>query len=110
MRSAPTLNSWMMPCSSVAMIEKLALVRMAFCSAPVLRGLGGGRVYELRQQGRAEEVTLGIGHRHQEGLHENRAAAMLGAGAFGGNLKPAARAQQAQTQPGQVGRAGPLEH
>src|SRR5688572_4434597 len=36
MRSAPTLNSWMMPFSSVAMIEKLALVRMAFCSAPVL--------------------------------------------------------------------------
>jgi hypothetical protein len=31
MRSAPTLNSWMMPFSSVAMIEKLALVRMAFC-------------------------------------------------------------------------------
>ena len=35
MRSAPTLNSWMMPFSSVAMIEKLALVRMAVCSAPV---------------------------------------------------------------------------
>ena len=30
MRSAPTLNSWMMPFSSVAMIEKLALVRIAF--------------------------------------------------------------------------------
>jgi hypothetical protein len=26
MRSAPTLKSWMMPFSSVAMIEKLALV------------------------------------------------------------------------------------
>ena len=35
MRSAPTLNSWMMPFSSVAMIEKLALVRIAFCKAPV---------------------------------------------------------------------------
>src|SRR5687768_12836052 len=34
MRSAPTLNSWMMPFSSVAMIEKLALVRIAFCRAP----------------------------------------------------------------------------
>src|SRR5438445_10806837 len=34
MRSAPTLKSWMMPFSSVAMIEKLALVRIAFCSAP----------------------------------------------------------------------------
>src|SRR4030088_1084143 len=34
MRSAPKLNSWMMPFSSVAMIEKLALVRIAFCNAP----------------------------------------------------------------------------
>src|SRR6185503_8805752 len=34
MRSAPTLNSWMMPFSSVAMIEKLALVRIAYCRAP----------------------------------------------------------------------------
>ena len=37
MRSAPTLKSWMTPFSSVAMIEKLALVRIAFCSAPALR-------------------------------------------------------------------------
>src|SRR4051794_17568044 len=36
MRSAPMLKSWMMPFSSVAMIEKLALVRIAFCSAPAL--------------------------------------------------------------------------
>src|SRR3954468_97689 len=36
MRSAPTLKIWMMPFSSVAMIEKLALVRIAFCSAPAL--------------------------------------------------------------------------
>src|ERR1044072_696428 len=34
MRSAPTLNSWMMPFSSVAMIENLALLRIAFCNAP----------------------------------------------------------------------------
>src|SRR6185295_18645800 len=33
MRAAPTLNGWMMPFSSVAMIEKLALVRIAFCRA-----------------------------------------------------------------------------
>src|SRR6185436_18873257 len=31
MRSAPTLKSWMMPFSSVAMIEKLGLVRIAYC-------------------------------------------------------------------------------
>src|SRR6266850_4949300 len=36
MRSAPTLNSWMTPFSSVAMLEKLALFRIAFCKAPVL--------------------------------------------------------------------------
>jgi len=35
MRSAPTLKSWMTPFSSVAMLEKLALLRIAFCSAPV---------------------------------------------------------------------------
>src|SRR6185295_8681584 len=34
MRSAPTLNNWMTPFSSVAMIEKLALLRTAFCRAP----------------------------------------------------------------------------
>src|SRR4249919_383812 len=36
MRSAPTLNNWMMPFSSVAIIEKLALVRIAYCKAPAL--------------------------------------------------------------------------
>ncbi len=36
MRSAPTLKIWMTPFSSVAMLEKLALLKMAFCKAPVL--------------------------------------------------------------------------
>src|SRR5476651_1263398 len=36
MRSAPTLKIWMTPFSSVAMLEKLALFRIAFCRAPVL--------------------------------------------------------------------------
>src|SRR5690349_11435952 len=35
MRSAPTLNNWMTPLSSVAMLEKFALFKMAFWSAPV---------------------------------------------------------------------------
>jgi hypothetical protein len=30
MRSAPTLKSWMTPFSSVAMLEKLALLKIAF--------------------------------------------------------------------------------
>src|SRR3954463_1667065 len=36
MRSAPTLNSWMIPCSSVAMIENLGLVSTACCNASAL--------------------------------------------------------------------------
>jgi hypothetical protein len=36
MRSAPTLKIWMTPFSSVAMLEKLALLKIAFCRAPVL--------------------------------------------------------------------------
>src|ERR1035437_3009115 len=35
MRSAPTLNIWMSPFSSVAILEKLALLKIAFCKAPV---------------------------------------------------------------------------
>src|SRR3954469_18502016 len=35
MLSAPMLNNWITPFSSVAMIEKLALLRIAFCKAPV---------------------------------------------------------------------------
>src|SRR5258707_1124415 len=47
MRSAPTLNSWMMPFSSVAMIEKLALVRIAFCSAPAFARAGTSAVFTM---------------------------------------------------------------
>src|ERR1019366_5737835 len=36
MRSAPTLKIWMTPFSAVAMLKKLALLKIAFCSAPVL--------------------------------------------------------------------------
>ena len=35
MRSAPTLKIWITPFASVAMLEKLALLKIAFCSAPV---------------------------------------------------------------------------
>src|ERR1039458_8531320 len=34
MRSAPTLKIWMTPFASVAMLEKLALLKIAFCKAP----------------------------------------------------------------------------
>src|SRR5688572_25159376 len=47
MRSAPTLNSWMTPFSSVAMLEKLALLRIAFCSAPVLSSAASRRTSEM---------------------------------------------------------------
>src|SRR3954447_4150095 len=33
-RSAPTLKIWMTPFSSVAMLEKFALLKIAFCKAP----------------------------------------------------------------------------
>ena len=36
MRSAPTLKIWITPWASVAMLEKLALLKMASCSAPDL--------------------------------------------------------------------------
>jgi hypothetical protein len=35
MRSAPTLKIWMTPFASVAMLEKLALLKIALCRAPV---------------------------------------------------------------------------
>jgi hypothetical protein len=34
MRSAPTLKIWMTPLASVAMLEKLALLKIARCRAP----------------------------------------------------------------------------
>src|ERR1700736_1913534 len=34
--SAPTLKIWMTPLASVAMLEKLALLKIALCSAPVV--------------------------------------------------------------------------
>jgi hypothetical protein len=37
MRSAPTLNIWITPLASVAMLEKLALLKMALWSASALR-------------------------------------------------------------------------
>jgi hypothetical protein len=36
MRSAPTLKIWITPLASVAMLEKLALLKIALCSAPAL--------------------------------------------------------------------------
>ena len=36
MRSAPTLKIWMTPFASVAMLEKLALLKIALCRAPAL--------------------------------------------------------------------------
>src|ERR1700733_9801667 len=43
MRSAPTLKIWMTPLASVAMLEKLALLKMAFCKAPVLSSVSACR-------------------------------------------------------------------
>ena len=43
MRSAPTLKIWMTPLASVAMLEKLALLKIALCSAPVVRSASAWR-------------------------------------------------------------------
>src|SRR5438309_11451204 len=36
MRSAPTLKIWITPFASVAILEKLALLKIALCKAPAL--------------------------------------------------------------------------
>ena len=69
MRSAPTLKIWITPFSSVAMLEKLALLKIASWSAPVLifssraredvmadpaRTTGHGTGARLRLSGRAK--------------------------------------------------------
>jgi hypothetical protein len=36
------LKIWITPFSSVAMLEKLALLKIAFCRAPVLRSVSSG--------------------------------------------------------------------
>jgi hypothetical protein len=46
MRSAPTLKIWMTPLASVAMLEKLALLKIARCSAPVLISASASRPSE----------------------------------------------------------------
>src|ERR1700684_1688048 len=42
MRSAPTLKIWMTPFASVAMLEKLTLLKIARCKAPVLSNASAG--------------------------------------------------------------------
>src|SRR3954468_2797051 len=69
MRSAPTLNTWMIPRSSVAMIEKLALVKIAFCNAPALRrafwtrALGVGAIGRTRWT-RPKASVCAVVHSH----------------------------------------------
>src|SRR6185436_9251396 len=41
MRSAPTLKIWITPLASVAMLEKLALLKIALCNALALRNVPG---------------------------------------------------------------------
>src|ERR1700722_10479827 len=64
MRSAPMLNSWMIPFSSVAMIEKLALFRIAACRAPVLSRVSWRWISMPAALSRAADssVTVDIGY------------------------------------------------
>ena len=43
-RSAPTLKIWMTPFASVAMLEKLALLKIAFCRAPAFSSSSSARL------------------------------------------------------------------
>src|SRR6188508_914033 len=47
MRSAPTLKIWMTPLASVAMLEKLALLKIALCRAPVFSSASACRTSTL---------------------------------------------------------------
>src|SRR5450756_2424099 len=47
MRSAPTLKIWMTPFASVAMLEKLALLKIALCRAPALSSASVCRTFML---------------------------------------------------------------
>jgi hypothetical protein len=44
MRSAPTLKIWMTPLASVAMLEKLALLKIALWSAPAWSSASSARL------------------------------------------------------------------
>src|SRR4051812_44400955 len=49
MRSAPTLKIWMTPAASVAMLEKLGLLKIAVCSAPIVSSVSAWRTSWLRR-------------------------------------------------------------
>src|SRR5471032_1026303 len=49
MRSAPTLNIWITPCASVAMQEKLALLKIASCKAPAFNTWRGKPAATVRR-------------------------------------------------------------
>src|SRR5580765_190949 len=55
-RSAPTLKIWMTPLASVAMLEKLALLKIALCKAPVL-----SRASVLPKSGSVPPREAGVG-------------------------------------------------
>ncbi len=59
MRSAPMLKIWMTPLSSVAMLEKLALLRIAVCKAPVLSRALWRRASVLRLASLADASGFG---------------------------------------------------
>ena len=59
-RSAPTLKIWMTPFASVAMLEKLALLKIALCSAPVLSRASVWWTSKFRSAA-AKAASLGLG-------------------------------------------------
>src|SRR6202047_4435634 len=63
MRSAPTLKIWMTPFASVAMLEKLALLKIALCSAPAVSRTSVGEAFTpmlFEPDVRRSEVALSL--------------------------------------------------
>src|SRR5687767_618975 len=101
MRSAPALNSWMTPFSSVAMIEKLALFRIAFCSAnaavPAVNGQASGKGTAPMLASRRRRLRA-VTHRHRERLDQRCAAgSVCWHTERGGQLPQAARVPSSST-------------
>src|SRR5436189_6072014 len=58
MRSAPTLKIWITPFASVAMLEKLALLKIARCRAPAFSSTSSACLREVTSPALPEAPTV----------------------------------------------------
>src|SRR6187399_3292866 len=78
MRSAPTLKIWMTPFSSVAMLEKLALLKIALCNAPASSSASSACFRAVTSS--MDDLEAG----QVQGLGPERQTILLGHGCFPG--------------------------